>query len=338
MGRGRGAIRGICAWPTSEMSCPGCARPDSQLLWEVGDRLFGTTARRFEIRRCAACALLFLWPPPAPEELPGFYPEGYWVGPSDRRGLGGLRSRLMEAYRKLVLVDQVRFVRRTVADQRRRGTWLRLADVGCGDGSFLEACGARPCLGLDWSPRAVRSARARGIPAIVGRLEAVPLRAGSLSVLTMFHVLEHVSPAGSCLEAARRLLAPDGRLVVQVPNVDSWQSRFLRDRWAGYDPPRHLIDYSVTTLRATLERHGFEILRATHFSMRDSPTTLANSLAPRLYPPARLARMGPTGGWHEWLANLGYLGLVFLVLPFTLIESGLGRGAAVMVEARPRHG
>ena len=60
------------------------------------------------------------------------------------------------------------------------------------------------------------------------------------------------------------------------------------------------------------------------------------SLVPGLYPPARVARLGPRSGLREWLANLAYLGVVSAAIPWTLAESAAGRGAAVMVEARPR--
>lgn len=305
------------------------------MLWAVGDRLFHTTPRRFEIVRCGACRLEFLSPAPSPEELPAYYPKGYWVGPSDRTGDRSLLSRLTELYRRAVLFDHVRFVRAVVAEQRREGTWRGLLDVGCGDGSFLEACAVDPCVGLDWSLDALKAVRGRGLRAVRGGLDAPPLCDGAFSVVTMFHVLEHVTPARPSLDAARGLLVPGGRLVVQVPNVDAWQARLLRRHWAGYDPPRHLIDYSAETLCATLQHHGFRVMRKSHFSVRDNPTTVANSLAPSLYPPARLARGAPARGVTEWLASLGYLSLVLAALPFTLVESALGHGAAVMVEARP---
>jgi SAM-dependent methyltransferase len=312
------------------MRCPGCGQEQGRLLWEVGDRLFATTRRRFEVLRCAACALEFQGPPLSREEIASFYPPGYWVGPPEAAAAERRLARATEAYRRFVLRDHVGFVRRVVEGQRERGTWRGLLDVGCGDGSFLSALGARPAVGLDWSLEAVRSVRARGFAAVRGGLEAAPFAPGAFSVVTMFHYLEHVSPARPSLDAVRRLLSPHGRLVVQVPNADCWQRTLLRARWAGYDPPRHLVHYTTATLRRTLEQHGFEVLRVTHASLRDNPTTLANSVAPSLYPPARAAR-----GRHGWLGSLAYLGLVLAGTPFALLESACGRGAAVMMEAKP---
>jgi SAM-dependent methyltransferase len=321
--------------PGDALICPLCGRSDPRPLWEVGDRLFRTTAQRFRIHECSGCSLRLLGPLPTAAELDSFYPRGYWVGsPAAASGPTSTRQRLLEAYRRLVLSDHVRFVKRIVAQQQRTQTWLRLLDVGCGDGSFLTALDVHPGVGLDRSPDAAAAVHARGHQALVGDLATTPLRAQSFSLVTMFHYLEHVSPATASLAAVHGLLAPGGRLVVQVPNGASWQARLLGRRWGGYDPPRHLVNYTPRTLRATLERHGFEIVRVSFYSVRDNPTTLANSLAPSLYPPARAA-LGRTAGWREWAANLGYLGLVWAGLPFTLLESACGAGAAVMVEARP---
>ena len=296
------------------------------MLWEVGDRLFATTDRRVQVLRCAGCGLEFQAPLLSRDEIASFYPAGYWVGDA---GTGRL-SRATEAYRRFVLRDHVRFVRDVVGRQRAAGTWRGLLDVGCGDGSFLTALGARPAVGLDWSRDAVHAVLSRGFASVRGGLAATPFVPGAFSTVTMFHYLEHVSPARPSLDAVRRLLSADGRLVVQVPNADCWQRALLRSRWAGYDPPRHLVHYTTATLRRTLERNGFEVLRVTHASLRDNPTTLANSIAPSLYPPARAAR-----GRDGWAGSLAYLALVLASTPFALVESARGRGAAVMMEARP---
>jgi SAM-dependent methyltransferase len=299
-------------------------------LWPVTDRLFRTTARSFWIRRCRDCSIEYLHPQPTAAELATYYPESYWVGPAAGRGVF---RRLLEAYRRLVLVDHVRFVRRIVRQQRAAGSFDRLLDVGCGDGSFLDACGVRPAMGLDWSPTAVQAVSARGFPAVRGTLPRAPFRDGTFSIVTMFHYLEHVAPVRDHLESVRHLLRPGGRLVVQVPNADSWQSRILRSRWAGYDPPRHLINYSTATLRRTLTEHGFRLVRQTHLSLRDNPTTLVNSLAPQLYPPAVSARS--PDGLRGRVASVGYLASVLAAAPLCQLEAVAGKGAAVMCEAEP---
>ena len=319
------------------MRCPLCGAADPVPMWDLGDRLFGTTQRRFTLQRCANCALRFLAPPPLPAELASFYPEGYWLTSPRVPGGDVGRQRLIELYRRLVLFDHVRFASAIVREQQQRGTWRGLLDIGCGDGSFLSALGAAPAVGLDRSPSACLAVRRRGFPAVLGEPSATPFGERSFSLVTMFHYLEHVASAQASLEAVRHLLAPHGRLVVQVPNADSWQAALLGRLWSGYDPPRHLVNYSARTLRRTLDDNGFEVLRVSHFSVRDNPTMLVISLLPRLYPPERLIRAPrKPAALRELAAALVYMALVWGSYPLTLVESLFGHGAAVTFEARVR--
>jgi SAM-dependent methyltransferase len=311
-----------------------CDGSDTEERWRLGDRLFRTTPERFPVHRCRRCTAHFLAPVPDAATLARFYPAGYWSA-ADASATDRAPNRWLEVYRQLVLFDHVRFVRRVLREQRARGIAPRLLDVGGGDGSLLQAVGERNSLVLDQSPAALRSARARGVRGVRAELRHPPFPPGSFSLITMFHFLEHVQPAGPLLARARELLVPGGELVVQVPNRGSWQGQWLGRYWAGLDVPRHLVVYDPRTLRATLERHGFAIVRATHFSWRDNPTTLANSLLPGFYPPARVARGGSTSGWRALGCDLVYLAATVLATPFTWLESAFGHGAALMVQARP---
>ncbi len=317
------------------MICPGCSSERALRMWKATDRLFRTTDALFELQRCGDCGLIYLWPQPSAEELAGYYPHGYWVEPAGKRE-SGLHARVTEAYRRLVLRDHLRFARRVLDEQARRGITPRLLDLGAGDGCFLEALGSPSCVGMDVSRDALMALRARGIDAVQGQLDAPPFRSGRFSVVTLFHVLEHVAAPDRVLASVRELLRSDGDLVLQVPNVGSWQAALLAGRWSGLDVPRHLVDYSAQTLRRTLEDRGFEVVRESHFSLRDNAATLVNSLWPDLYPPARVARGGAKWGLAGWLSDLTYLGLTLAAIPFTLLESSFRHGAAVMVQARPR--
>jgi SAM-dependent methyltransferase len=313
-------------------TCPGCGAPEGRPRFPVRDILFGVTSREFEVAACGGCGLEYLWPQPTQAELPGFYPESYWVGPPERSA--SLLSRALEVFRCWLLHDHVRFVRRAVREQRAAGTFRRLLDIGCGDGAFLDALGERPAIGLDVSADAAAAVTARGYPGLRGNPLQAPFAPGSFSIVTMFHFLEHVTPAADYLTAVRRLIAPGGRLIVQVPNVEAWQCRLLRGRWGAYDAPRHLVHYGTSTLRATLETNGFRVARVTQHSIRDNPITLANSLAPGLYPPGRTYRA--KGAPSHWLPSLAYLAMVLASIPATSLEALFGRGAAVMIEAEPR--
>ena len=325
------ALNGDAESASRYTSCVVCGQSAARAQYVVHDRLYGTTPREFQIVGCADCGLLRLAPMPAPEDLATYYPAHYWFAP-DESLAGGLE----ESYRRLVLGDHVRFVTRALAASGETGPVL---DVGCGGGLFPRMLRERgwPALGLDSSPDASAVAwRINHVPVLCGDLTNAPLRAGACAAITMFHVLEHVYDPRCYLAAARELLRPRGRLIVQVPNAACWQLRLLGTRWNGLDAPRHLTDFRARDLEALLAGEGFEVLRRKYFSLRDNPAGLATSLAPQLDPMARRVR-----GVHEPAAmklakDLAYFGLLAASLPFTMLEAAGRAGSTIMIEARIR--
>jgi SAM-dependent methyltransferase len=191
--------------------------------------------------------------------------------------------------------------------------------------------------GLDFSPEAAAMAwRRQQVPAVVAEFASAPLRAGSFAAITMFHVMEHLYDPRAYLAAAREFLAPDGRLVVQVPNAASWQCRLLRSSWNGMDVPRHIFDFRDSDLERLLEAAGFEVMRRKYFSLRDNPAGLASSLAPGLDPMARRVRRVPESGSVRLAKDLTYLAMVLASVPFAALEAAFRAGSTVMLEARPR--
>ena len=313
------------AGPEGSQNCPRCAGSEFSVLFSGSDRLYATTSRKFEVVECRHCSLIRLHPQPAPVELPQFYPKNYWWSP-DHSLVGWLEG----IYRRIVLSDHVRFVRAGVDED---GTVL---DVGCGGGSFLAAL-ARPGLrvvGLDFSHEAARVAwRSGGVPAVCAALERTPFAAGSFNAITLFHVLEHVPRPADYLAAVHHLLAPGGKVYIQVPNAACWQFLLLGERWSGIDVPRHLIDFRAADLDVLLGQCGFQVLRRKFFSLRDNPAGLATSLAPQLEPMSRRVRGVLESPAVRLLKNLLYLMLVTAAVPVTALEAAAGAGSTVLVEA-----
>ncbi len=213
-------------------------------------------------------------------------------------------------------------------------------DVGCGGGLFLRLLkerGRSRVVGLDFAVDAAGIAWGRnGVPAVCGSLTQAPLPEASCAAVTMFHVLEHLYDPASYLLAARALLKPEGRLVVQVPNAACWQFMLFGENWNGIDVPRHLIDFRRQDLELLLDRTGFEVVRTKHFSLRDNPAGFASSLAPDLDPMARRIRGVPESPAWAMFKNGLYLGLTFAALPFTLLEAACRAGSTIMIEARKK--
>jgi 2-polyprenyl-3-methyl-5-hydroxy-6-metoxy-1,4-benzoquinol methylase len=265
-----------------------------------------------------------------PADLSPFYPHNYWFQPSR-----SLAARLEEAYRRLLILDHIQFAEHALRETGSNGPVL---DVGCGGGLFLGVLrerGARVA-GMDNSPEAAAAALGHNhVPALLGDLTKAPIASGSCALITMFHVLEHLPDPKSFLVAARQLLKPGGRLIVQVPNIDCWQYALLGASWNGVDVPRHLQDFRTSDLKRLLDQSGFRVRRTKLFSWRDNPAGLATSLAPGLDPVARNVRQLDSSSISKLCKDAIYFALVLAAIPFTVLEAGFGKGSTVMMEAEP---
>jgi SAM-dependent methyltransferase len=160
--------------------------------------------------------------------------------------------------------------------ERRRALLLaearpgeRVLDLGCGAGRFLAAlreAGADP-VGVELAEAALERARAN-VPAADLRLVeedgSLPLEHGSVDLVWCSEVLEHVADTEHVLLEVRRVLRPDGRLLVTVPyhgRVKAALIGLLRfDR--HFDPTgQHLRFYTRSSLARTLTAAGFGNVR-----------------------------------------------------------------------------
>ena len=264
------------------VACPGCGGTCSTPVRQGKDWVL-RTAQPLTIHRCDGCGLHFLNPRPRMDEIGRYYPADYHSyqmrGGDDAGGAaavaGTIRSlALREAFGAPHLRPrgaQRALARAALAVNGAQSfgfgvPWHgqgRLLDFGCGGGKFLRRMHALgwDVAGIDFSETSVRAVREAGLRVIQGTLPHPELPPGSFDVVTMRHALEHVPDPQAVLRAAREVLAPGGRLVIQVPNYDAWEVAYFGDAAVGLDLPRHLTHFTPPTLAAMLERAGFRPIR-----------------------------------------------------------------------------
>ncbi|OLD69471.1 MAG: hypothetical protein AUI45_07590 [Acidobacteria bacterium 13_1_40CM_2_56_11] len=316
------------------MSCPVCLNPVTAPALVGTDFLFESTSKTFTLYSCEACRCLFLHPMPDSREIERFYPADYWW---NARRSGGLKK-LESVYRKLALRDHIAFITKAAGD---RG--VDVLDVGCGSGTLLGLLKHRGfrVTGLDFSAEAAAIAKAEnGVDVAVGTLEEAHFPAESFDVVTLFHVMEHVTNPRLVLAQVSRVLKPNGVAILQVPNIESWQFKIFGARWYGLDIPRHVIDYSRNSMLKLLADSGFVVNRIRHFNLRDNGPALVSSVFPSLDPVSRSVRHRKRNNDEsrpvEWFRHLTYLLLVTCAYPVVLLESAFGCGATIMIEAKKK--
>ena len=187
------------------------------------------------ILRCRSCEFGFLQERLSENELAQLY----------RQLEGGVyesqaKGRQATARRHLRLLNR----------HARRG---ELLDVGCASGAFLAAA-----VENGWSATGIEPAKElceKAVTKLAGRaqvycstLQESALAPASFDAVTLWDVLEHVPDPAAFMQHCATLLKPGGRLLLNVPNLDSTQARFLGARWPLF-LPEHLNYFNHKSLR-----------------------------------------------------------------------------------------
>ena len=237
------------------IACYACGSPQCTPFIEAEDDLGGRPGR-FRFVTCAKCGLVYQNPRLPLEAIKAWYDDEY-IAHRKKTDWGPLTrayNYAMERHdrRKLALV------RRYVALDARS----RALDVGCGAGTFLAMLAAEhgcEATGVDFKDLS----HLPWMKSIEFRCGLFPeQRFGSrrFDLITMWHFLEHDYEPRSTLAKARELLSADGRLIIEVPKLDSVSFRFFQERWPGLQAPQHTALYSHATLRSMATREGLEIV------------------------------------------------------------------------------
>ncbi|HEX3251481.1 MAG TPA: methyltransferase domain-containing protein [Pyrinomonadaceae bacterium] len=130
----------------------------------------------------------------------------------------------------------------------------RILDVGCGTGANLKMlAGLGRAEGVDISPQAVEFCRERGLDSVkLGAVEELPYENDSFDLVTALDVIEHLDDDVAGLREMRRVLRPEGRLLLFVPAF-----MFL---WGVQDDvSNHRRRYTLPSLLKAVEAAGFSV-------------------------------------------------------------------------------
>ncbi len=236
-------------------SCPWCAERRADRLWRK------PASANFWLQRCSACGLVYTVPQLGPEQIAGYYPRSYY---------GDRNVRFNSVIEALVGWFRRRRAARLQSFRKEPGDVL---DIGCGRGHFLDWLRSRgwTCTGTELSDAAAHHAReVLRLDVRVGAYEPGAFPEAAFDAVYLWHVLEHLPVVRTALSDMRRILRPDGMLVIAVPNLASWQARLCGYGWFHLDLPRHYSHFTTEWLLGTLRELGFAIVEVNHFSMEQN--------------------------------------------------------------------
>lgn len=110
----------------------------------------------------------------------------------------------------------------------------------------------------------------------------IDLKDNQFDLVTIWHVLEHVEDPEAYIERIYRLLKDKGRLIIEVPNFDSWTRKFTGKYWLGLDLKYHLCFFNFFSLSRLLEKYNFKIKLVHTFSLEYSTFISVQSIVSKI--------------------------------------------------------
>lgn len=234
----------------TSLSCPCCNVSGAD--FHVRYKLSKFDGQAHEVLQCRHCKLRFMHPMPDVQWLENYYRA---------RGLYAAESDFAEDYQNAVNDKQVLFDEFFNRYLPKPCAGLLAVDFGAGSGYVVRAFQNMGLIGLgmELNPDAPRKARAL-FDVEVRNCGLEVLDEGSVTVFTMFEVLEHMTQPVEFLEQVGRKMTVDGLLIGTVPNYGGLGRILFGVNSSSLIQPEHVIYFDKPTLAATLRAAGFEPL------------------------------------------------------------------------------
>jgi SAM-dependent methyltransferase len=241
---------------TEAVPCPLCGGRDGIVVGKRGR--FGMPVRNV---CCSECATVYVTPRPTADAMAEYYRSTYrkhyggvaYVSSDGKRaapGEPGYEAALFHWHSPQA--DNSLLLAQTPAG-------ATVLEIGCRHGKTLALMKERRHIlpfGIEPGESEAAEARSAGIDCFTGPLEAF-VSDRRFDQVQCFHVLEHVHDPLAALMKIRGLLKPDGKLLIEVPNV--YQPYGLLEE--NFFQNVHLVSYSPHSLSGLVRRAGFEVER-----------------------------------------------------------------------------
>jgi ubiquinone/menaquinone biosynthesis C-methylase UbiE len=210
----------------------------------------------FRFVTCNNCGLAYQTPRIRVEHIPAWYDDEY-ISHRKKTNWGiltPLYNRAMNKHDR----DKDALISRYV----KLGPESQVVDVGCGSGTFLarihDHYGSQVS-GVDFK-NLTHLPSFQHVKFHHGLFYEQNLPENAFDLVTMWHFLEHDYDPVRTLATARNLLKPDGRLIIEIPRLDSVTFRMYRERWPGLQAPQHTVLYTKQMLLKFIERSDLEVV------------------------------------------------------------------------------
>ncbi len=230
-------------------NCPVCNNDSFTSKFAAVD--YTVSGESFNIVSCDSCNFLFTNPRPADDQLGKYYKSEEYISHTDTSE--GVINKLYKIVRKITLNSKLKLIRSLSSG--------KVLDIGSGTGAFVNhlKISGYDIKGVEPDPDARAQAKSLYNIELSSEQQLHNLPDESFDVITMWHVLEHVSHLNERVAELFRLTKEDGTIIISVPNYQSPDSLFYKNFWAAYDVPRHLYHFDKQSISLLFEKHHIQL-------------------------------------------------------------------------------
>lgn len=196
----------------------------------------------FDLLYNEAFEMLETYPQPDVHRMPDYYKSDDYISHTD--GKRNLFEKLYHFVKVIALKRKMALLKSVSKNSKS------LLDVGCGTGDFLQIASKSgwTITGIEPNERAREIANKKTDNSTFDSAHLFTLPPQSFDAITLWHVLEHLPNLNDHFSLFRKLLKPNGVLIVAVPNYKCFDAHHYQEFWAAYDVPRHLWHFSKTSI------------------------------------------------------------------------------------------
>lgn len=209
----------------------------------------------FELIENSEFGFLQTIPQPLPEKLPEYYESEDYISHTDSKR--NLFEKVYHLVRQFSLNSKLKLVH-TFGSKNKS-----LLDVGCGTGDFLQTAQKNNWIvtGIEPNEQARIIANSKTNNSVFNTKELLKFNENSFDVITLWHVLEHLPNLEEQIATFKRLLKPEGTLVIAMPNYKSYDAKHYGEFWAAFDVPRHLWHFNKTSVSKLVSKFDLKVLK-----------------------------------------------------------------------------
>ena len=206
----------------------------------------------FSLYACCNCNFVFTQDVPVGTEKGRYYQAADYVSHSDTKK--GAINWVYHWVRRIMLGRKTRL---SVKGWKNGN----LLDVGCGTGYFAASVKRKGwnVIGIEPSETAAEAARSKFGIEVIAPEKLSKLPHNHFNTITLWHVLEHLEDLNETMTLFSKLLHEEGKLIIALPNINSFDVAKYRAFWAAYDVPRHIWHFSPDAFQRLAQKHNYAI-------------------------------------------------------------------------------